>query len=44
MSRLRTDNLLAAGSLWGLIEKRAAATPDALRLSMLSFHVGWPLR
>lgn len=30
MSRLRTDNLLDAGSLWGLIEKRAAATPDGL--------------
>ncbi|MFP6662858.1 MAG: AMP-binding protein [Deltaproteobacteria bacterium] len=30
MSRLKTENLLAAGSLWGLIEKRAAATPDAL--------------
>ena len=30
MSRLQTDNLLSAGSLWGLIEARTAATPDAL--------------
>ena len=30
MSRLQTDNLLSAGSLWGLIEARTEATPDAL--------------
>ncbi|MDC0292386.1 AMP-binding protein [Candidatus Binatia bacterium] len=30
MSRLQTDNLLSAGSLWGLIEARTQATPDAL--------------